>query len=39
MMKSYRADREYLLLKRFSILTTVKRRAILQLISDPNESF
>ncbi|CDO47395.1 helix-turn-helix domain-containing protein [Bartonella henselae] len=30
---------EYLLLRRFRILTSVKQRAILQLISDQNESF
>ncbi|GAA5095664.1 helix-turn-helix transcriptional regulator [Bartonella acomydis] len=30
---------EYLLLKRFRVLTTVRRRAILQLLCDPNESF
>ncbi|MET3589228.1 transcriptional regulator with XRE-family HTH domain [Bartonella silvatica] len=30
---------EYLLLKRFRVLTSVKQIAILQLISDPNESF
>ncbi len=30
---------EYLLLKRFRVLTSVKQRAILQLISDQNENF
>ncbi|WP_050982504.1 helix-turn-helix domain-containing protein [Bartonella elizabethae] len=30
---------EYLLLKRFRTLTSIKQRAILQLLSDPNESF
>ncbi|WP_273782624.1 helix-turn-helix domain-containing protein [Bartonella sp. ML69XJBT] len=30
---------EYLLLKRFRVLTTIKQRAILQLLSEPNESF
>ncbi|WP_273721591.1 MULTISPECIES: helix-turn-helix domain-containing protein [unclassified Bartonella] len=30
---------EYLLLKRFRVLTSIKRRAILQLLSEPNESF
>ncbi|WP_208442618.1 helix-turn-helix domain-containing protein [Bartonella raoultii] len=30
---------EYLLLKRFRILAKVKQRAILQLLSEPNESF
>ncbi|WP_208437017.1 helix-turn-helix domain-containing protein [Bartonella taylorii] len=30
---------EYLLLKRFRILTSVKQRAILQLLSDQNENF
>ncbi|MDM9993834.1 helix-turn-helix transcriptional regulator, partial [Bartonella henselae] len=30
---------EYLLLKRFRVLTSVKQRAILQLLSEPNESF
>ncbi|WP_308758189.1 helix-turn-helix domain-containing protein, partial [Bartonella raoultii] len=30
---------EYLLLKNFRVLTTLKRRAILQLLSDQNESF
>ncbi|GAA5102677.1 helix-turn-helix transcriptional regulator [Bartonella acomydis] len=30
---------EYLRLKNFRVLTTVKQKAILQLISDPNESF
>ncbi|WP_273718760.1 MULTISPECIES: helix-turn-helix transcriptional regulator [Bartonella] len=30
---------EYLLLKRFRTLTSIKQRAILQLLSEPNESF
>ncbi len=30
---------EYLLLKRFRVLTSIKQRAILQLLSDQNESF
>ncbi|WP_273721582.1 MULTISPECIES: helix-turn-helix domain-containing protein [unclassified Bartonella] len=30
---------EYLLLKRFRVLTSIKRRAILQLISEPSENF
>ncbi|EJF78462.1 hypothetical protein MCO_00646 [Bartonella sp. DB5-6] len=30
---------EYLLLKRFRVLTSVKQRAILQLIADQNENF
>ncbi|WP_156851197.1 helix-turn-helix domain-containing protein [Bartonella refiksaydamii] len=30
---------EYLLLKRFRVLTSVKQRAILQLLSDQNENF
>ncbi|GAA5110297.1 hypothetical protein GCM10023261_13910 [Bartonella jaculi] len=30
---------EYLLLKRFRILTSVKQKAILQLLSDQNENF
>ncbi|WP_425547954.1 helix-turn-helix domain-containing protein [Bartonella acomydis] len=30
---------EYLLLKRFRILTSIKRKAILQLIREPDESF
>ncbi|MET3589570.1 hypothetical protein ABID23_000654 [Bartonella silvatica] len=30
---------EYILLKRFRILNSIKRKAILQLISDPNERF
>ncbi|QEE08137.1 helix-turn-helix transcriptional regulator [Bartonella kosoyi] len=30
---------EYLLLKRFRTLTSIKQRAILQLFSEPNESF
>ncbi|WP_375648765.1 helix-turn-helix domain-containing protein [Bartonella sp. MU70NMGDW] len=30
---------EYLLLKRFRVLTSIKQRAILQLIADQNESF
>ncbi|WP_375619993.1 helix-turn-helix domain-containing protein [Bartonella sp. TS25HLJMH] len=30
---------EYLLLKRFRVLTSIKQRAILQLIADQNENF
>ncbi|WP_273760255.1 helix-turn-helix domain-containing protein [Bartonella sp. ML70XJBT.G] len=30
---------EYLLLKRFRVLTSMKRKAILQLLSEPNENF
>ncbi|WP_375652807.1 helix-turn-helix domain-containing protein [Bartonella sp. MR110HLJHH] len=30
---------EYLLLKRFRVLTSIKQRAILQLLSDQNENF